>query len=61
MMSNDTTKAGDQVQFHAGDQGTMTGQVTGTKLSEGQPMLMITAAGRTFERRISQVIRVSRT
>ena len=61
MMSNDTTKAGDQVQFHADGQGTVTGQVTGTKLSEGQPMLMITAAGRSFERRISQVIRVSRT
>lgn len=61
MTSNDTTKAGDQVQFYADGQGSMTGQVTGTKLSEGQPLLMITAAGRSFERRLSQVIRVSRT
>ena len=61
MMNTTTAKAGDRVQFHAGDAGKLTGQVTGTKLSEGQPMLMITAAGRTFERRLSQVIRVSRT
>lgn len=61
MTSNDTTKAGDRVRFHAGDAGKLTGQVTGTKLSEGQPMLMITAAGRSYERRVSQVIRVSRT
>lgn len=60
MTSSDTTKAGDRVRFHADGQGPMTGQVTGTRLSEGQPMLMITASGRSFERRLSQVVRVSR-